>query len=156
MALEKRKTDKDDALKLAKLAALEQISTVHVPLAEQSLNAAYQAKAKGIGVTIQSVYNKLNGIESQIVEALLRHVVDRVRALMEQLGGTLPPLLEGYWVKILDGNAAWRCSVRSTVPLLATVSCRDLWIADRNFCTLGFLFGLHWRGAALVIRQHGW
>jgi transposase len=31
----KRKTDKDDALKLAKLAALEQISSVHVPKAEQ-------------------------------------------------------------------------------------------------------------------------
>lgn len=30
----KRKTDKDDALKLAKLAALEQISTVHVPTSE--------------------------------------------------------------------------------------------------------------------------
>jgi transposase len=29
----KRKTDKDDALKLAKLAALEQISSVHVPIA---------------------------------------------------------------------------------------------------------------------------
>jgi len=29
----KRKTDKDDALKLAKLAALDQISTVHVPIA---------------------------------------------------------------------------------------------------------------------------
>jgi transposase len=30
----KRKTDKDDALKLAKLAALDQISTVHVPITE--------------------------------------------------------------------------------------------------------------------------
>jgi hypothetical protein len=65
-----------------------------------SVNAAYQAKAKGIGVTIQSLYNKLNGIEPQIVEALLRHVVKRVQGLMEALGGTLPPLLEGYHVKI--------------------------------------------------------
>jgi transposase len=30
----KRKTDKDDALKLTKLAALDQISTVHVPITE--------------------------------------------------------------------------------------------------------------------------
>jgi hypothetical protein len=69
-----------------------------------SVNAAYQAKAKGIGVTIQSVYNKLNGMEPQIVEALLRHVVSRVQGLIERLGGSLPPLLEGYRVKILDGN----------------------------------------------------
>jgi transposase len=30
----KRKTDKDDALKLAKLTALDQISAVHIPVAE--------------------------------------------------------------------------------------------------------------------------
>jgi hypothetical protein len=29
------------------------------------------------------------------------------------------------------------------------------WIEDRNFCTLGLLFGLHRRGAAFVVRQHG-
>jgi hypothetical protein len=162
-----------------------------------SVNAAYQAKAKGIGVTIQSVYNKLNGMEPQIVEALVRHVVNRCQALIEQLGGTLPPLIEGYRVKILDGNhlaaTERRLQVLRSVgsaPLpghalvildpalmlaidvfacedghaqerallsrvLATVVSGDLWIADRNFCTLGFLFGLHWRGAGLVIRQHG-
>src|SRR5262249_785955 len=31
----------------------------------------------------------------------------------------------------------------------------DLWIADRNFCTLGFLGGLTQAQAAFVIRQHG-
>jgi hypothetical protein len=51
-----------------------------------------------------------------------------------------------------DGHAQER-SLLSRV--LATVTCGDLWIADRNFCTLGFLFGLHWRGGAFVIRQHG-
>lgn len=162
-----------------------------------SVNAAYQARAKGIGVTIQSVYNKLNGIEPQIVEALLRHVVNRVEGLMEQLGGTLPPLLEGYRVKILDGNHLAATERRlevlrsfNSAPLpshalvildpalmlamdvfacedghaqersllsrvLATVVSGDLWIADRNFCTLGFLFGLHGRGGTFVIRQHG-
>lgn len=162
-----------------------------------SVNAAYQAKAKGIGVTLQSVYNKLNGIEPQIVEALLRHVVSRSQALIEQLGGGLPPLLAGYRVKILDGNhlAATERRLKVTrsvnsAPLpghalvildpalmlaidvfacedghaqerallsrvLSTVMSKDLWIADRNFCTLGFLFGLHWRGACFVIRQHG-
>jgi hypothetical protein len=51
-----------------------------------------------------------------------------------------------------DGHAQEQ-SLLSRV--LATVVSDDLWIADRNFCTLGFLFGLHWRGAAFVIRQHG-
>ena len=39
--------------------------------------------------------------------------------------------------------------------VLETVQKHDLWIADRNFCTLGFLFGLWSRQARFVIRQHG-
>ena len=39
--------------------------------------------------------------------------------------------------------------------VLETVARHDLWIADRNFCTLGFLFGLWIRLARFVIRQHG-
>ena len=39
--------------------------------------------------------------------------------------------------------------------LLATVISRDLWIADRKFCTLGLLFGLQGREADFAIRPHG-
>ncbi|MGH7948606.1 MAG: transposase [Candidatus Binataceae bacterium] len=39
--------------------------------------------------------------------------------------------------------------------VLETAQQHDLWIADRNFCTLGFLFGLWMRKARFVIRQHG-
>lgn len=39
--------------------------------------------------------------------------------------------------------------------VLETVKRHDLWMADRNFCTLGFLFGLWSRRARFVIRQHG-
>ncbi len=38
--------------------------------------------------------------------------------------------------------------------VLAGVAARDCIVADRNFCTTGFLFGLARRGAAFVIRQH--
>ncbi len=50
-----------------------------------------------------------------------------------------------------DGHA----QERSLLPqVLKTVEARDLWIADRNFCTTGFLFGIAKPGAAFVIRQH--
>jgi hypothetical protein len=39
--------------------------------------------------------------------------------------------------------------------VLETVAPDDVWIADRNFCTLGFLFGIAFRKARFVIRQHG-
>jgi hypothetical protein len=51
-----------------------------------------------------------------------------------------------------DGHAQERSLLDA---VLAGVRAKDLWIADRNFCTLGFLFGLAAAGAALVIRQHG-
>jgi len=47
-------------------------------------------------------------------------------------------------------------SERSLIQdVLKTVAAGDVWIADRNFCTLGFLFGLAARQAHFVIRQHG-
>lgn len=39
--------------------------------------------------------------------------------------------------------------------VLAVVQKRDVWVADRNFCTLKFLFGLARAGAGFAIRQHG-
>jgi len=51
-----------------------------------------------------------------------------------------------------DGEA----QERSLLPdVLALVRPKELWVADRNFCTLGFLFGLATRGACFAIRQHG-
>jgi hypothetical protein len=50
-----------------------------------------------------------------------------------------------------DGHA----QERSLLPrVLERVRAKDLWIADRNFCTTGFLFGLAQQQAAFVIRQH--
>ncbi len=37
---------------------------------------------------------------------------------------------------------------------LACISSRDCILADRNFCTTGFLFGIRRHGAFFVIRQH--
>jgi IS4 transposase len=51
-----------------------------------------------------------------------------------------------------DGHA----QERSLLPqVLKTVQPLDLWIADRNFCTIGFLLGIAAQGGRFVIRQHG-
>jgi IS4 transposase len=50
-----------------------------------------------------------------------------------------------------DGHAQERSLLDD---VLAVVAKGDLWIADRNFCTLKFLFRIHKRRAAFVIRQH--
>jgi hypothetical protein len=38
--------------------------------------------------------------------------------------------------------------------VLATMSAKDLWIADRHMCTLGFLLAIAQRQAYFIIRQH--
>ena len=51
-----------------------------------------------------------------------------------------------------DGHA----QERSLLPeLLETVEADDMWMADRNFCTVAFLFGIGKRHGKFIIRQHG-
>jgi hypothetical protein len=50
-----------------------------------------------------------------------------------------------------DGHA----QERSLLPqVLATVESDDVWIADRNFCTLNFLGGIAAKQAYFIIREH--
>jgi hypothetical protein len=51
-----------------------------------------------------------------------------------------------------DGHAQERSLLEAVLP---TVRAGEAWIADRNFCTLGFLRGLHERQAHPVVRLHG-
>lgn len=51
-----------------------------------------------------------------------------------------------------DGHAQERSLLDD---VLARVEERDLWVADRNFCTLKFLFAIAQKLGFFVIRQHG-
>jgi len=51
-----------------------------------------------------------------------------------------------------DGHAQERSLLDDLYPLVRP---RDLWVADRNFCTLGLLFAIAQRQGFFVIRQHG-
>ena len=51
-----------------------------------------------------------------------------------------------------DGHAQERLGLPAVV---SQVHAREVWVADRNFCTAGFLLGLDARRARFVIRQHG-
>src|SRR5207248_797464 len=50
-----------------------------------------------------------------------------------------------------DGHTQERALLE---PVLPTIAPHDLWIEDRNFCTLKFLFGVAARQACFVVRQH--
>lgn len=69
-----------------------------------AINAAYKARAETLGVSLKSVYNKLDNLEPGISATLVRSTSERLETLVTTMGGALPPLLPGYRVKILDGN----------------------------------------------------
>jgi len=162
----------------------------------KSVNDAYKAKKEQFTVSVTAVYDKLNGVETEVSRQMVRQTAMRMTEVVQRLAPRRTPLLRGYHVKIVDGNhlAATEHRIeelrriasgplpgqalvvlepdrmlltdvfpcedghaqeRSLLPqVLPTVQAGDLWIADRNFCTTGFLFGIAARPAAFLIRQH--
>jgi hypothetical protein len=161
----------------------------------KSVNAAYTAVHERVGVSVKSIYNKLNGVETNVSQELVRRTATRLRKVVGAMGtgGTAFP---GYRVRILDGShlpstehrlAELRTIGSGPLPgqslcvlepalmlitdvfpcedahtqerkllpaVLKTVERKDLWIADRNFCTTEFLFGIAERRGYFIIRQH--
>ncbi len=69
-----------------------------------SVHSAFQASKEDIGVSITSLYNKLNGIESHTSAELVRYAAGQIQPLIEQVGGAQKPLMPGFRIKLLDGN----------------------------------------------------
>ncbi|MEJ2327352.1 MAG: transposase [Chromatiaceae bacterium] len=69
-----------------------------------SIHAAYQDHKEEIATSITSVYNKLNGIDTQTSRALVRDTAEQMGEAVHGLNGARTPWLAGYRVKVLDGN----------------------------------------------------
>lgn len=164
---------------------------------QPSVHAAYRAMAPQLQVSDQAVYDKLQHVEPNVAAEVVRDSAHQAQAVIRELQATLPPLVPGFRVKILDGNhfaatehrlAELRTIQEAPLPgqllvilepelmlatdvvpcedghaqersllgqILVKVCARDLWLADRNFCTKQFLLGLAQRLGFFVIRQHG-
>ncbi len=70
----------------------------------KSIHHAYQTAEEKVGVSVVAVYDKLQNIETCTSQALVRHLAKEAAPLIDQMGGALPPLVEGYTARILDGN----------------------------------------------------
>ena len=161
-----------------------------------SINQAYKHAQEDFEVSVRSVYNKLNGTETQVCRALVRETAEPLIEIVTALGPARKPQLAGYCTRIIDGNhltstdhrlQALRTTRSGPLPgqalavldpdrmlivdlfpcedgeaqerrilpeVIPSARRRDLWIADRNFCTTGFLFGLARQKACFLIRQH--
>jgi IS4 transposase len=177
-------------------SSVVELLTLVVWRQRDSINQAYQQAREDFEVSVRSVYNKLNGTETEVCRALVRETAEPLVEIVAALGPRRKPQLAGYRTRIIDGNHLTSTEHRLK-PLRFTKSgplpgqalavldpdrmlivdlfpCtdgeaqerrlfpevipsareRDLWIADRNFCTTGFLFGLARQQACFLIRQH--
>ena len=69
-----------------------------------AINAAYKIKKDNLGVSITSVYNKLNGLELGISQQIVRSTGAEHAEIITELKGEKESLISGYRIKMLDGN----------------------------------------------------
>jgi hypothetical protein len=141
--------NKLDGMELAISAALVHDSAHRLGPVIDALEARHPSWLPGYRVRILDG-NHLSATERRL--APLRDAWDsplpgKVLAVLDQQTGLASDVF-----LTPDGHAQERSLLEE---VLAVAAARDLWIADRNFCTLGFLFGLRRAKAAFVIRQHG-
>jgi IS4 transposase len=70
----------------------------------KSVNDAYRARKEQFTVSVASVYNKLNGVETEVSRQLVLQTGARMAEVVQRLGPRRTPLLRGYRTKIVDGN----------------------------------------------------
>jgi len=104
----------------------------------------------------------LPGYRTKLLDGNCIEATDhRLKALRDTKSGALPgkslvvfdPQLE-LAIDVFpceDGHAQERSLLGN---VLKTIEKNDLWVADRNFCTQDFLFGIHNQSAFFIIREH--
>jgi len=163
---------------------------------KQSVCEAYRHSEEEINVSLTAVYNKLIGISTETSANLVKTIAEKCAVIIKNLNGERPELLEGFRIKMLDGNCIEKthhrlevlrnqspgplpgkslvvfspslglvidvfpcedghAQERSLMPkVLRTVEKDDLWIADRNFCTINTMLSIADSHAFFLIRQH--
>jgi Transposase DDE domain len=161
-----------------------------------SVSAAYKGFEKVVGVSKVALYAKINGLEPQLSQALVRYSNAQLLAIHAEFPASMRTILPGYEVRIIDGNhlgaTEHRLKVlraesagvlpgqtltvldpqrslvvdvfpcedghaqeRSLFPwVLEQVQPKQVWIADRNFCTNDFLTQIAQCEAYFIIREH--
>lgn len=182
---------------LVPFSAITQVMSSVACRTKTSVHAAHVALSESFPVSVQSLYDKIKGVELDVSRQLVVQSSQRAAELIAHIpNGKVPPLLPGYAIRILDGNhlsatehrlEVLRATSKAPLPgkslavldpesriivdlfpcedghaqersllpqVIETILPDQLWIADRNFSTAGFLYAIRMRQAFFLIRQH--
>lgn len=84
-------------------STVEMMSLVSLGLSP-SLHAAAKSMGKELHVSVQSVYNKVNGMEPRVVRALVGGSAERLIPVMQELEPKRVATVKGLRLRIFDGN----------------------------------------------------
>jgi IS4 transposase len=147
----------------ASLTALyRKIERIETPIGSAMVRTSAARLAAVITAMGSGVAPFLPGYRTKILDGNhLAKTEHRIKELRTMRAGALPGhalvvfdpelMLAVDVVLCEDGHAQERSLLDQ---VLGTVAAQDLWIADRNFCTTDFLFGIAGRGGSFLIRQH--
>jgi Transposase DDE domain len=85
-------------------STLVKMMTEVVCSTSQSIGSVYKEMATSIGVSKTAVYDKLNRLEPDVSQALVKDTASKLEVIINTVGISVPSLLPNYKVKILDGN----------------------------------------------------
>lgn len=85
-------------------SALVDLMGVVVCKSRPSVCAAFKERKEELGVSLAAVCDKLKGIETTVTSEFVSHTTAKLGAVVAGMGGEMPPIIDGYRVKIIDGN----------------------------------------------------
>src|SRR3954447_23755107 len=143
-------------------ALYRKIERIETPIASALVRTSAERLAPVITAMGGARAPLLEGYRTKILDGNhLAKTEHRIKELRTIRAGALPGhalvvfepelMLATDVVLCEDGHAQERSLLDQ---VLEKVAGKDLWIADRNFCTTNFLFGIARRGGSFVIRQH--
>jgi IS4 transposase len=85
-------------------SSIVELTALVVCRVRRSVNSAFKLYRDKLGVSLKSVYNKLNASDPSVCAGLFSHAAERMQQVMEELNVPQRPLIPGYQSRILDGN----------------------------------------------------
>jgi len=126
----KRKTDRDDALKLAKLALMDQLTPVHVPSPQQRQKRRLILHRRAVVTRRTQSRNAIRGVFNQQGIALARGNKQWTRAGIDELSKYARPIAE-----CIDTLDLWRGRLKVELDLVEAVDAQ-LKLLDKTLDTL--------------------
>jgi Transposase DDE domain len=152
----------DERITVSVSAVYQRLARVRIDAGRQLVRHTAQRLEPIIRQSGWANPDRLPGYRVKILDGNhLAHTQRRIKQLRNVIAGPLP----GHSLVVLDPALGLTLDViccedahaqeRSLLgPILDTVAERDVWVADRNFCTTGLLFGIAKRKGFFVIRRH--